>query len=103
MGMNLSTYIMVGYKMTRQELQDNYPQAYEQILMNEPYGIVVAQSEGADDVVVGRLLHKVSKYDESAATELVFPDAIDVQMDLSRVGIYVPLGWIKYYCYASWG
>lgn len=105
MGMDLSTYIMVGYKTTRDSMWDNYPDACEQILDSEPNGIIMAQSEGSDDVVVGKLLHEVNVYidDDSTVAELVFPDAAGVQKDLADVGILVPVEWVKPYCYASWG
>jgi len=105
MSMNLTTYVMIGYKTTRQDLEDQWPDAYETLLDDEPQGIVMVQSEGSDDVVIGHVLHKVDEYmgDAPAATELVFPSAEKVQQTLADVGIDVPADEINPYCYASWG
>lgn len=104
MSMNFKTYIVTGFKTTREEMYEKWPDAFENILADEPDGIVFVASEDSEAVVVGMINHKLDEYhDTTGPEELTLLSHTMVAEKLKALGVNVGVGRINNYVYGTWG
>lgn len=104
MSMNRTVYLVTGWKTTRDELEEKYDDIFYRILDEEPHNIVAVQSEGCDDVIVGRISNKSGEYDGNTVPELVQLHPVeDVAKVLDELGFEIEPTEVKIYFYATWG
>jgi len=104
MSMNFKTYIITGFKTTREEMYEKWTDAFEDICGREPDGIVFVASEDSEAVVVGMINHKLDEYqDTTGPEELKLLSHTMVDEALRSVGINVGVGRISNYVYGTWG
>lgn len=103
MSMDYKTYVVMGIKTTRQYAKENFPDAIEEILEGEPNGIAVFQSEGSDNIVIGKLVVKSDSYAEDMIWEIDPPLKLLVASLLSDLGVKFNLSGINLYLVGVWG
>lgn len=103
MSMNLTVYMVTGYKMNRDDLWKNFREAAEIISDEEPEGIAIVASEGCDDVVIGIVSNKCGVYDEGRPEVFTPPRIRKVWNGLNDLGFSVGLRDIRTYFYGTWG
>lgn len=103
MSMNRTVYLITGYKTTRDELREKYADIFDRILDNEPDGIVAVQSEGCDDVIIGRVNNKNGEYDDKPAELVTLHSVVDVVNALNGLGLTVEPTEVKHWFYGTWG
>ena len=105
MSMEMTTYIMTGFKTTYDEAREKWPDAFEEILTSEPEGIGMASTEDdCNDIIIGVVNHKMSEYSyvpEPRELQLFSHTIVDEK--LRKIGINVGVGAIRNYVYATWG
>lgn len=93
----------MGIKTTRQYAEGNFPDAIEEILEGEPNGIDVFQSEGCDNIVIGKLVVKSDPYAEDMIWKIDAPLKSLVASHLSDLGVKFDHTGINLYLVGAWG
>ena len=102
MSMKKQCYLISGFQTTRQEMAEKHPDAWQQLLDSEPYGITAVMGEGSSAVLVGREIASAGDYSEDEEEPVVidWPDKAEVIAALSLLGLEPSR--IDTYFYVTW-
>lgn len=103
MGMHLHTYLIVGYKTTRQDAKTEWGDLYEELLNENIEGITMIHGEDSDIAVIGEVLARTDEYSsqDPVLIESQGRSSIVVQ-SLRSAGIQRSVDEIKPYLFSVW-
>lgn len=103
MGMDLKTYLIVGYKTTREEAEAQWGDKFDDLLDENFDDICLIDGEGSDTAIIGKVVASTDEY--SDATPVVVDGAIPPGMvahELRQIGIDVDDDEIRMYLFGVW-
>ena len=104
MSMNLTVYMVTGYRIDRDDLWNNFSAAAEIIETADDQEISIVSTEGkCNDAIVGIVAHQCGVYDDGHPESFAPPLVSHVKDKLNELGFQVGTEDICHYFYGTWG
>lgn len=103
MGMHLHTYLIVGYKTTRKEAEQEWGDKFWDLMDENFDNICMIDGEGSDTAIIGKVVASTDEY--SDATPVIVDGAIPPGMvahELRQIGIDVDNDDVRMYLFGVW-
>lgn len=103
MGMHLHTYLIIGYKTTREEAEQEWGDKFWDLMDENFDNIMMACGEGSDIAIIGEILASTDQYSDAVPIEIESPvRTAEVLMRLQSIGIHKTIDDIKLYLFGAW-
>lgn len=104
MGMNLKTYLIVGYKTTWRDAEAEWGELFDGLLDEDFDDIVIISGEGSDTAIIGEIVADTDEYSNAYPVEVANPSGLvaHVEQRLKDIGVWSEQD-VKLYLFGVWG
>ena len=103
MSMNLTVYMVTGYKVDRDELWSTYADIAEKIASSDGEISIISTEWTCNDAVVGIVTNKCGEYDDGQPEPFAPPLVSHIRDKLNEFGFQVGTEDIRHYFFGTWG